>query len=386
MDKNIIVVLTLDTLTLLISFILFFSGNLSYFPIFILAGQTIFILGLVALSATFTYFFFMGRINRLFVPSIIVLAVGILLTFFNWFLGGVVVLVSLLLLLLSKDANWENILPFSLIFGGFSLMAILPPLEALFSVSYPTLDYVLIAMATVAIVAGLYISIKSRISIESHIGYLILSLSFFLLPPYHEIFGIKSNGSYGIYDTAIILLATLAYLIFLGDIILILYRREEMRNDIRKAYSHLDEGNPSAAYAIFKRLYERDRYNEEVLNGMAIALMRMGKFEESEGYLRELLKINSKDIYLANLGNLYYRMGDLEKAIKIYGEVLKKNPKCYIALNNLARCLMDRGENEKAAMLLKRAMEINPNDVTTQRNYYMLVTTSNENEIERGII
>jgi tetratricopeptide (TPR) repeat protein len=148
----------------------------------------------------------------------------------------------------------------------------------------------------------------------------------------------------------------------------------------------LDEGNPSAAYAIFKKLYERDRYNEEVLNGMAIALMRMGKFEESEGYLRELLKISNKDIYLANLGNLYYRMGDVEKAIRIYGEVLKKNPQCYVALNNLAKCLMDKGENEKAAMLLKRALEINPNNEVANRNYYMLTAASNKKEIEEGII
>ncbi len=386
MDKNIIVVLTLDTLTLLISFILFFSGNLSYFPIFILAGQTIFILGLVALSATFTYFFFMGRVNKLFIPSIIVLAVGIILTFFNWFLGGVAVLISFLLLLLSKQVNWEHILPFSLIFGGFSVMAVLPPLEALLSISNPLLDYVLITFSTISIVIGLYLSIKSRISIESHIGYLLLSLSFFLLPPYHEIFGIKNNGSYGIYDTAIILLSTLAYAIFLGNIIFILYRREGMKNEIRKGYTYLDEGKLSAAYAIFKKLYDRDRYNEEVLNGMAIALMKMGKFEESEGYLQELLKINSRDVYLANLGNLYYRMGNVEKAIKIYGEVLKKNPKCYVALNNLARCLMDKGENEKAAMLLKRAMEINPNDITAQKNYYMLMAASNQKEIEEGII
>jgi len=386
MDKNIIVVLTLDTLTVLISFILFFSGNLSYFPIFIFAGQTIFILGLVALSATFTYFFFMGRINKLFIPSIIVLAVGILLTFFNWFLGGIIVLLALLLILLSKDVHWDHILSFSLIFGGFSAMAILPPLEALLNFSYPLIDYIIIGLSTVAIIFGLYLSLRSHISIEAYMGYLILALSFFLLPPYHEIFGIKSNGSYGIYDTAIILLSTLAYALFLGNIILILLRRADIRKDLERGYAHLDEGNPSAAYAIFKKLYERDKYNEEVLNGLAIALMRMGKFEESEGYLRELLKISNKDIYLANLGNLYYRMGDLERAIRIYGEVLKKNPKCYVALNNLARCLMDKGENEKAAMLLKRALEINPNNEIANRNYYMLVAASNKKEIEEGII
>ena len=380
------VVLSIDTLTILISFILFFSGKLSYFPIFILAGQTIFILGLVSLSATFTYFFFIGKTNKLFIPSLVLLGVGIILTFLSWFVGGLVVLVALLLLLLSKEAHWAHILPFSLIFGGFSIMAVLPSIEALLSLSNPFLDYILIIISTVAIIGGLYISIRARVTMEAHIGYLLLALSFFLLPPYHEIFGIKSNGSYGIYDTAIILLSTLTYALFLGDVMYILWNREDMKRDIEKGYAYLDEGNPSAAYALFKRIYEKDRFNEEILNGLAIALMRMGKFEESEGYLRELLKISNRDIYLANLGNLYYRMGNTEKAIKIYGEVLKKNPKCYVALNNLARCLMDKGETEKAAMLLKRALEINPHNEIANRNYYMLVTASNKKEIEEGII
>ncbi len=373
MEKNLEVILAIDTIAVAIAMLLLFLASPFYQPIFQIMSVTMLVLGSIAVLATLIYYTMMGNVKREYlIGAFVIFVVGIGVTFVNWFAGGLIALAGLYLLLLSKENTWENLIPVSLIFVGFSLLAILPPLEALLGYSNPYLNYGIIGVATVMILLGTYLSSKKEVSLEVHVGYLMLSLIFLMLPAYHEILGIRSNGSYGVYDMAMIFLAVFSYIIFLANISVVLYRREKLQKEIEEGYKYLEEGDWLSAYSTLKKVYSVDPFNENALNGMAIALMRMGMFSESEDMMKKLLKIKRRDQYLVNLGNLFYRMGDVDGAIKVYQEVLNRNPKCYMAMNNLARCYIDKGDYEKAEELLKNAMAINPNSEVVKANYNLL--------------
>ena len=375
MHRNLKIVMAIDTLAVAIALLTLFLVTPYYQPIFHTVGITTLVLGGMAILATLIFYTFMGNVKKEYLlASLVIFVVGIGVSFINWFAGGIIALASLFVFLLSKENTWDNILPTSLIFSGFSILAILPPLEALTGYTSAYMNYGLIALAIVLIAVGIFLSYKKEILIEVQVGYLMLSLIFIMLPPYHELLGIRSNGSYGIYDMAIIFLATLSYIIFLSNISIVLARREESEKEISKGYEYLEKGEWLSAYTTFKEVYKKDPNNEMALNGMAIALMHMGMFSESEDILKKLLKIKRRDQYMVNLGNLFYRRGDVESAMKVYEEVLKKNPKCYMAMNNLARCHIDRGEYEKAEELLKNALEVNPNSEVVKANYSLLTT------------
>ncbi len=372
MDRNLLGLLGLDTATVIVGWIIYLANVPPDTTLFLFAAQTILILGLISLGFTFFYSFVLGGLSKIFWIAIVMLAIGAVVTFFSWFVGGIVVLAAVLLLIFSRERGARNYVPLSLLFSGFVVLTLIPPIEAMLGISNILLDYVLIIIATAIILVGVYLSLKGRIAIESYLGYLALSLTFFLLPPYHEIFRIRSNGSYGIYDTVIILISTMLFTIFLATSILAMRRLSHISQEVEKGYGELYRGEWEKAHSTFKSLYDRGYDEDSVLNGLGVALMHMGKYEESEKYLLRALKIQERDEYRTNLGNLYYRRGDINRAMEIYKRVLKRNPNCYIALNNIARCLIRKGRLNEAEKYLKRAMKVNPQGNMAKENYKLI--------------
>lgn len=372
MEKNIAIILALNTLTILFGWVIYLAGVPPNTDLFIFAAESIILLGLISLIITFIYVFLSGKRNKLFWPALIVLAIGVSLTFFAWFIGGIVVLISLLLLLLSKDTFYRKWSYTTLIFLGFFMLSIVPPIEALLNTYSLIMDYGIITFSVALIIVGLCLLSKKTLDLEGNLIFIILSVSFFLLPPFHEIFRIKSNGSFGIYDTAIIITATIVYIIFSIGLIYASVRKDKIMKIIDEGYKLLGEGKWEDAYALFRKIAESGYRDAKLFNGIGISLMHLGKFDDAEVFLKETLNMEDNDFYLTNLGNLYYRKNDVDGAIRIYSKVLKRNSNCYLALNNMGRALMRKGKKEEAEKYLKKAIKINPNGETAKRNYSLI--------------
>ncbi len=372
MEKNIAIILALNTLTVVFGWVIYLAGVPPNTNLFIFAAESIALLGLISLIVTLIYLFLSGERNRAFWPAISILIAGIVVVFFNWFAGGIVILTSLLLLILSKTSTYKKWLSLGLTFSGFIILAIVPPLEVLLNVYILSMDFVLITIASGIIISGLYLFSRKYVYVEGALSYIVLAMSFFLLPAFHEIFGIKSNGSFGIYDSAIIITSTIVYVIFALALVYLSNAREKIVKKIDEGYRLLENGKWEDAYALFRGVAEEGYKDDRLFNGMGVALMRMSKFEDAEAFIRGAIKLKDEDIYLTNLGNLYYRKGELEEAINIYSKVLKRNPNCYLALNNMGRALLKKGDVEKAEMYLKKAIKINPKGEIAKKNYSLI--------------
>jgi non-specific serine/threonine protein kinase/serine/threonine-protein kinase len=127
--------------------------------------------------------------------------------------------------------------------------------------------------------------------------------------------------------------------------------------------------------AIRRRLGLEDEDTANLLNNMAIAVSRQGRFEEGVSLNREALAIRRETLgpghpsvaqSLNNLGMLYWRSKDLESAEPLLREALELNRTVYGedhpatagGLHNVGLVLRDRGSYEEAESLHRRAVEI----------------------------
>jgi len=369
MNTTLTHILAFGSLAVILTLIIFLYGPLGNRDFFFIASWITFILLLAALALILFQILKIGEKSNLIILFFVLLIMGFALAFFNWFIGGIVALVSILLLLLSPKIHGTK--EIFMVYGGFFLLAILPPLEALFSISPSILDYILISVALGVIVTGLYLAAK-RIELPLMLGFIFLSLAFLTVAPLHEALGIHNNGTYGIYDSSIIILASATFFLFLFSLLHYDVRYMKLQEKIGKGYEYIEKGDYKKAEGLFRILYKKSR-NREVLNGLSIALMRGGKLDEAEKILKLLVKRYPEETYLLNLGNLYCRKGSYGLAMEIYKKILKKNSKSYNALNNLARCYMELREYEKAKILLERAMKISSKNKVAETNYRLLL-------------
>ncbi len=374
-------VLGLDVAAVISAILIFFFGNLQAETVFLLATEMIFTLVILALAFTFLYYLQLGKNNWLLMPSLVILAIGAAITFFSWFIGGVISLIALLFLLMCKDIQKEEKRGVVIAYFGFAVLSVMPPLGAFLSLQFGLTDYVVLSLGVIIVLVGVYMTLRSKKHVESvSVGFLLLTLSFLFLAPSHELLSIHANGSYGIYDQTIITMAALVFFVFFINILIYRMAERKVIDDIENGYKLLRKGKYKDAAEHFRRAHKFLPDDERVLNGLGLALMKMGNYKESEEYLRKLVRISNDKVYKTNLGNLYFRSGMIDKAMEIYEEVLKEDPNFYNALNNLARCYMEKGDYEKARELLEKAIEVDQDKKAAKVNYYFLLTAMGMDE------
>ncbi|MFH1057119.1 MAG: tetratricopeptide repeat protein [Pseudomonadota bacterium] len=91
------------------------------------------------------------------------------------------------------------------------------------------------------------------------------------------------------------------------------------------------------------------------------ALMGAGFLEESEQYFQRALELDPELAHVYNrLGIAYRRQQKFEMALTLYGKALYFHPKDEHLLYNKARCYWDMDQYKRAAEILAKALEINP--------------------------
>jgi tetratricopeptide (TPR) repeat protein len=94
---------------------------------------------------------------------------------------------------------------------------------------------------------------------------------------------------------------------------------------------------------------------------LANLLANLGEGQRAAKYFKHALKIDPESI------NAYFGLGkavqqyseDKDAPIAHFEEVLKRDPNHYKALSQLGILYLDREEHEKAAEVLRRALEVN---------------------------
>ena len=93
----------------------------------------------------------------------------------------------------------------------------------------------------------------------------------------------------------------------------------------------------------------------------ALSLHSRGKIKEALEIYNLLIQNKIYDPrILNNLGTIYSQIKQIDKAILLFEESIKKFPDCIEAYPNLANVLIAKGRSNTAKNILNKAIELNP--------------------------
>lgn len=119
------------------------------------------------------------------------------------------------------------------------------------------------------------------------------------------------------------------------------------------------------ALEFYRRAQQIKPDDFEVLSQLGNSTFDLGQYDEAARWYNEALRVRPDAVNVrTDLGLTYYLRTprDLDRAIEIYREALKYDPRHEMTLQNLATALIDKGERAAAGESLRRLEEVNPNN------------------------
>lgn len=170
----------------------------------------------------------------------------------------------------------------------------------------------------------------------------------------------------------------------------------------QEAQGHLEEGRAAESVPLFLRAIEQDADHAVAHEGVALASSLSSDWATAEKHFAKLIQLQPLEArHYINLGTMYNRKGDFQKAVdtlrralqrdrknahgyfnlglayrklkqtamsvSAYKEAIKISPEFAEAYMNLANVMMDMGSLQQAVQMFKKALEIRPEFAKAQR-------------------
>lgn len=153
----------------------------------------------------------------------------------------------------------------------------------------------------------------------------------------------------------------------------------EATGDFARQWNMLKEGE-----AFYCAALEVSPLNLDLMNKRALCLHHMGKFDEAMEVFRNAIEFSGSGTpeLWGNLGITCAEAGDTDNALIFLEEAVSMDPRHPASLANIGELYSRLGETKKAQKYLKRAMEVLPDDVNSRFNFAMAVLKSGD--LKRG--
>jgi tetratricopeptide (TPR) repeat protein len=109
---------------------------------------------------------------------------------------------------------------------------------------------------------------------------------------------------------------------------------------------------------------------QQIHNNLGDVYARQGDYQKAveEFTLATQINPNYADAY-HNLANTYQQMGQIDLAIENYQKAVSINPNLWQSNQNLAAIYFEKGDYDTALDYIKKALEVNPSDQNLQQNF-----------------
>ena len=128
------------------------------------------------------------------------------------------------------------------------------------------------------------------------------------------------------------------------------------------AYDLFNQGLVKEAEDIAIQILKKTSDDAYAFNLLGIIKLRESDLEPAIHALKKAVHLNSNPELLSNLALAYQESGVIEKAMSLYDQALKIEPKYINALFNQHAIWLDRGNVDHAINNLKTILNLNPND------------------------
>lgn len=134
---------------------------------------------------------------------------------------------------------------------------------------------------------------------------------------------------------------------------------KEKTEKFNLAFNLHNSGKLSQARDLYEEILKTEPNNHEVWDLLGILYTQVNKFEKAQECITTALEIKPQIYYLENLGNLFIKSENFEKAAEIF-EILIKNNQNYEYWFNLAMAYKNIAKYDEAKNAYFRAIELNP--------------------------
>jgi tetratricopeptide (TPR) repeat protein len=152
--------------------------------------------------------------------------------------------------------------------------------------------------------------------------------------------------------------------------------------DIEIANQYLLKGEKDKALKTYQGLAKNSVNAQQIHNSYFPLLLELGKFKDAEDYVQRLIKSNpGQVVYRADLGIVYIKEGDLQKADKYLKGVIKSNNEEIFQLKLLSDYFAAHGLIDYAVLSFQEARQVNRNTnlfVLEMANLYRLQNKRDE--------
>ena len=131
------------------------------------------------------------------------------------------------------------------------------------------------------------------------------------------------------------------------------------QQDIQLANEYLNKGEKEKALQILQQLVKKNENIPFVHTSYFNLLVDMGKYNEAEDYLEKLIRRDDRISYRLDLGVLYFRSGNLQKADKYLNNLIKSQGDDTYKLKTISDYLASKNLIDYAVIALQQARHLN---------------------------
>ena len=135
------------------------------------------------------------------------------------------------------------------------------------------------------------------------------------------------------------------------------------------ALQNHQKNNLQIAEKLYNEVLEIDPNHSIALNNLGLLYEKLAEYQKAISCLKKSIKINPSDINtLNNLGIILKELGNYEQAKKCFEKAIKINPNIAKTFGNLGVVLNFLGQYKKALITFEQGLKLDPDSITLQKN------------------
>lgn len=136
-----------------------------------------------------------------------------------------------------------------------------------------------------------------------------------------------------------------------------------IRKTYLKADTHFSREEWTEAEQLLRLIVENDPEHLDAHHKLGLIYMKRGDFSNAELYFSKLVNLKQDPVYFSNLGAALYQQQRLVEAAEAYQNALALDDRRAERLQSLAQVYYELGDEEKALYYFERAAQRKPKDL-----------------------
>mgnify|MGYP005731448171 CR=1 FL=1 len=142
------------------------------------------------------------------------------------------------------------------------------------------------------------------------------------------------------------------------------------------AVQNHQEGTLDVAQEFYNQVLKIDPNHSAALNNLGIIFTKLKEYQKAKNCFEKVIEINPNYANAHNnLGLIFNELGEYQKAKECYEQAIKIDRNHSFAYNNLGAIFKELGEYQKAKECYEKAIEINPNYANAHNNLGSVFST-----------